>query len=37
MPHHADRRVNVASVIVSAHDAAISTMIYAKDADNSWY
>jgi hypothetical protein len=37
MPHHGDRRVDVASVITNAHDAAISAMIYAKDADNSWY
>ena len=37
MPHHGDKRVDIASVIHSAHDAAISAMIYAKDADNSWY
>ena len=37
MPHHGDRRVDVLMVISSAHDAAISAMIYAKDADNSWY
>jgi hypothetical protein len=37
MPHHGERRVDVSSVICNAHDAAISAMIYAKDADNSWY
>jgi hypothetical protein len=36
MPHHGHRKVDVASVINAAHDAAISAMVYSKDADNSW-
>ncbi|KAJ3413079.1 hypothetical protein HDV05_008533 [Chytridiales sp. JEL 0842] len=35
-PHHGDQKLNVAQIIPNAHDAAISCMVYGKDADNSW-
>ncbi|KAJ3124143.1 hypothetical protein HK098_001370 [Nowakowskiella sp. JEL0407] len=34
--HHGTLKVTVANVIYNAHDAAISCMVYGKDADNSW-
>ncbi|KAI8810660.1 WD40-repeat-containing domain protein [Cladochytrium replicatum] len=34
--HHGVLRIKVASVINNAHEAAISCMVYGKDADNSW-
>ncbi|KAJ3330631.1 DExD/H-box ATP-dependent RNA helicase dhh1 [Blyttiomyces sp. JEL0837] len=36
MPHHGDLKLEVANSISNAHDAAISCMVYGKDADNSW-
>ena len=34
--HLGDMKIRVATSIPNAHDAAISCMIFAKDADNSW-
>ncbi|KAJ3139429.1 hypothetical protein HK101_003641 [Irineochytrium annulatum] len=36
IPHHGDLRLKVSHVVQNAHDAAISCMVYGKDADNSW-
>ncbi|KAI9199249.1 WD40-repeat-containing domain protein [Polychytrium aggregatum] len=36
IPHHGDLKINVSHSICNAHDAAISCMVYGKDADNSW-
>ncbi|OAJ36383.1 hypothetical protein BDEG_20563 [Batrachochytrium dendrobatidis JEL423] len=36
VPHHGDLKLRVSSTIKEAHDAAISCMIFGKDADNSW-
>ena len=35
-PHHGDSKLRVINSIANAHDAAISCMVYGKDADNSW-
>ncbi|KAI8996698.1 quinon protein alcohol dehydrogenase-like superfamily [Gaertneriomyces semiglobifer] len=37
IPHHGNLKLRVSNVISNAHHAAISCMIYGKDADNSWY
>nr|KAJ3422640.1 hypothetical protein HK105_007194 [Polyrhizophydium stewartii] len=36
VPHHGDLKLRVSSTIKDAHDAAISCMVFGKDADNSW-
>ncbi|TPX61874.1 hypothetical protein PhCBS80983_g00825 [Powellomyces hirtus] len=36
IPHHGHLKLRVSYVLPEAHDAAISCMIYGKDADNSW-
>ncbi|KAI8927284.1 quinon protein alcohol dehydrogenase-like superfamily [Entophlyctis helioformis] len=36
VPHHGDLKLRVSSTIRDAHDAAISCMVFGKDADNSW-
>jgi WD40 repeat protein len=34
--HHGDLKLIPSRIIKDAHDAAISTLVYGKDADNSW-
>ncbi|KAI9091859.1 WD40-repeat-containing domain protein [Phlyctochytrium arcticum] len=36
IPHHGNLKLRVSNVVNNAHDAAISCMIFGKDADNSW-
>ncbi|KAI8837830.1 WD40-repeat-containing domain protein [Chytridium lagenaria] len=36
VPHHGDLRLRMSHCITNAHDAAISCMVFGKDADNSW-
>ncbi|ORY40968.1 WD40 repeat-like protein [Rhizoclosmatium globosum] len=36
IPHHGDLKLKPVKIISNAHDAAISCMVYGKDADNSW-
>lgn len=37
VPHHGNLKLRVSNVLQNAHDAAISCMVYGKDADNnSW-
>jgi WD40 repeat protein len=35
-PHHGDLKLRAGNTIKDAHDAAITSMVFAKDADNSW-
>ncbi|KAJ3280734.1 hypothetical protein HK104_000440, partial [Borealophlyctis nickersoniae] len=35
IPHHGDLKLRVSHTVTNAHDAAISCMVYGKDADNS--
>ncbi|KAJ3224690.1 hypothetical protein HK099_008075 [Clydaea vesicula] len=37
IPHHGDLKLQVSKVIRDAHDAAITCMIFGKDADNSCF
>ncbi|KAJ3086653.1 hypothetical protein HK100_008637, partial [Physocladia obscura] len=34
--HHGDLKLKTTKTVSNAHDAAISCMVYGKDADNSW-
>ncbi|KAJ3240215.1 hypothetical protein HDU81_004352 [Chytriomyces hyalinus] len=36
IPHHGDLKMTASKTISNAHDAAISCMVFGKDADNSW-
>lgn len=36
VPHHGDLKLKVSNTITNAHDAAISCMVFGKDADNNW-
>ncbi|KAI8611101.1 WD40-repeat-containing domain protein [Chytriomyces sp. MP71] len=36
IPHHGDLKMPAVKTITNAHDAAVSCMVFGKDADNSW-